>query len=108
MQLRRGRLRASLARSLTLVHLLSLSLQAVAKASGHEQRRVKEELKRQGDLGLVAMSLRQSQRMLLATRPLTVRGVMMAMKAVARAEGKDSTKVSNSPPLPIGPPTARL
>jgi len=70
----------------------SVLLQAVALASGAEQKRIKEEYKKTGDLGLVAGARTGRQQTLLPVEPLTLRSVFHAMKTVAATSGKDAVK----------------
>lgn len=50
-------------------------LQALAESTGRKEAVIKKEYEAKGDLGVVAVSARTSQRTMFPTKPLTIRGV---------------------------------
>jgi DNA ligase 1 len=70
----------------------SVLIQAMAKTMGVEEKRIKEEYKKTGDLGLVAAGAKGKQTTLAPPKPLTVTGVFATLEACAKLSGKDSVK----------------
>lgn len=68
-------------------------IQAIAKTMGVEDKRIKEEYKKTGDLGMVAAGAKGKQTTLARPKPLTVAAVFAALEACAAVQGKDSVKV---------------
>jgi len=68
-------------------------IQAIAKTMGVEDKRIKEEYKKTGDLGMVAAGAKGKQTTLARPKPLTVAAVFAALEACASVQGKDSVKV---------------
>jgi DNA ligase-1 len=68
-------------------------IQAIAKTMGVDDKRIKEEYKKTGDLATVAASAKGKQTTLARPKPLTVAGVFAALEHCAAVQGKDSVKV---------------
>ena len=68
-------------------------IQAIAKTMGVEDKRIKAEYKKTGDLATVAASAKGKQTTLARPKPLTVAGVFAALESCAAVQGKDSVKV---------------
>ena len=49
--------------------------QALASATGRTESRIKEDLKQEGDLGILAVKARSTQKTLFKQQPLTIKGV---------------------------------
>lgn len=68
-----------------------LAIQAVAKATGHPEKEIVEDLNRTGDLGTTAQSfLRKKAQLSFFQEPLTVRGVYERLDKMAKATGSGS------------------
>ena len=67
----------------------SIMIKAVAETCGRSVAAIKSQLETEGDLGVVALSSRGKQVMLIKPKPLTVRGVLKVLKEIAHATGKD-------------------
>ncbi|GLB36135.1 putative DNA ligase [Lyophyllum shimeji] len=68
----------------------SLLIKAIAESTGRSISVVKADLQREGDLGLVAMMSKSSQKTLFKPKPLTVRYVFQNLKEIALATGHAS------------------
>ncbi|GAX75595.1 hypothetical protein CEUSTIGMA_g3039.t1 [Chlamydomonas eustigma] len=66
---------------------------ALSTATGRSEQRIKDALKQEGDLGIVAVKLKSTQKTFGAGSKLTVRGVFKAFKDIATSSGKNSQKV---------------
>jgi hypothetical protein len=64
--------------------------QALAAATGRKEALIKKEYEESGDLGVVAVNARSTQRTMFAPPPLTISGVFKTFKDIASTAGKDS------------------
>ncbi len=64
--------------------------QALAAATGRKEALIKKEYEESGDLGVVAVNARSTQRTMFAPPPLTISGVFKTFKDIASTGGKDS------------------
>eukprot|EP00195_Chlamydomonas_chlamydogama_P015251 CAMPEP_0202891666 /NCGR_PEP_ID=MMETSP1392-20130828/1671_1 /ASSEMBLY_ACC=CAM_ASM_000868 /TAXON_ID=225041 /ORGANISM="Chlamydomonas chlamydogama, Strain SAG 11-48b" /LENGTH=944 /DNA_ID=CAMNT_0049575491 /DNA_START=248 /DNA_END=3082 /DNA_ORIENTATION=+ len=67
-------------------------IKALAAATGRTEQRIKDSLKEEGDLGIVAVKSRATQKTLVVQQRLTIRGVLKAYKDIATTSGKNSQK----------------
>ena len=67
----------------------SIMIKAVAETCGRSVAAIKAQLETEGDLGVVALSSRGKQMMMIKPKPLSVRGVLKVLKEIAKASGKD-------------------
>ena len=67
-------------------------IKALAQATGKSPQVIKEDYKGQGDLGIVAMSARTSQKMLFKPKPLALRNVFKQFKEISMIEGNKSAE----------------
>ena len=67
----------------------SIMIKAVAETCGRSVAAIKSQVETEGDLGVVALSSRGKQVMLIKPKSLTVRGVLKVLKEIAHASGKD-------------------
>lgn len=67
-----------------------LLVKAIAQSTGREMARIKKELEKQGDLGLVALASRKHQPTMFQAQTLTVPSVFKQLKEIARASGVKS------------------
>ncbi|WFD43080.1 hypothetical protein MPSI1_001732 [Malassezia psittaci] len=67
-----------------------LLVKAIAQSTGREVIRIKKELEKQGDLGLVALASRKHQPTMFQAQKLTVPSVFKQLKEIARATGAKS------------------
>jgi DNA ligase-1 len=65
-------------------------IKALAEATGRKETAIKADYKTEGDLGIVAMESRSTQRTMFTPPPLTVTGVLREFRAIAKTEGKSS------------------
>ncbi|RDB29312.1 DNA ligase 1 [Hypsizygus marmoreus] len=68
----------------------SLLIKAIAESTGRSTAVIKAELQKEGDLGLVAMNSKNSQRTLFKPKPLTVSFVFQNLKDIALTTGNAS------------------
>ncbi|KAF9453835.1 DNA ligase I [Macrolepiota fuliginosa MF-IS2] len=68
----------------------SLLMKAIAESTGRSQAVIKADLKREGDLGLVAMNSKGSQKTLFKPKPLTLPFVFSHLKEIATTAGHSS------------------
>ncbi|KAL1738955.1 ATP-dependent DNA ligase, partial [Schizophyllum fasciatum] len=68
----------------------SLLIKAISESTGRNQAVIKADLKREGDLGLVAMNSKNSQRTLFKPKPLTLPFVFSRLKEIALSVGHSS------------------
>ncbi|KAG8966716.1 hypothetical protein FRC03_011464 [Tulasnella sp. 419] len=68
----------------------SLLVKAIAESTGRKPKEVQADLKKEGDLGLVAMNSKNSQRLLFKPKPLTLPFVFSKLEEIAKTEGHSS------------------
>ncbi|KAI0076086.1 DNA ligase I [Panus rudis PR-1116 ss-1] len=68
----------------------SLLVKAISESTGRSTATVKADLKKEGDLGLVAMNSKNSQKTLFKPKPLTVPFVFNNLKEIALSTGHSS------------------
>ncbi|KAF8974049.1 DNA ligase I [Flammula alnicola] len=68
----------------------SLLIKAIGESTGRSLSLIKADLKKEGDLGLVAMNSKNSQRTLFKPKPLTVPFVFSNLRDIALASGQSS------------------
>ncbi|KAJ3564382.1 hypothetical protein NP233_g8325 [Leucocoprinus birnbaumii] len=68
----------------------SLLIKAIAESTGRSLAVIKADLKREGDLGLVAMNSKSSQKTLFKPKPLTLPFVFSHLKEIATTAGHSS------------------
>ncbi|EPT04364.1 hypothetical protein FOMPIDRAFT_1034966 [Fomitopsis schrenkii] len=68
----------------------SLLIKAIGESTGRSLSVIKTELKKEGDLGLVAMNSKNSQKTLFKPKPLTVPFVFNNLKEIAMSSGHSS------------------
>ncbi|KAF5374736.1 hypothetical protein D9758_000299 [Tetrapyrgos nigripes] len=68
----------------------SLLIKAIAESTGRSLATIKSDLKKEGDLGLVAMNSKNSQKTLFKPKPLTVPFVFSNLKDIALSTGHSS------------------
>jgi len=68
----------------------SLLIKAIGESTGRSIAVVKADLKREGDLGLVAMNSKNSQKTLFKPKPLTVSFVFSKLREIALTSGHSS------------------
>ncbi|KAK7694689.1 hypothetical protein QCA50_001877 [Cerrena zonata] len=68
----------------------SLLIKAIGESTGRSLATVKADLKKEGDLGLVAMNSKNSQKTLFKPKPLTVPYVFTNLKEIALSAGHSS------------------
>ncbi|KAI1797917.1 ATP-dependent DNA ligase [Ganoderma leucocontextum] len=68
----------------------SLLLKAISESTGRSLAIVKADLKKEGDLGLVAMNSKNSQKTLFKPKPLTLPNVFKDLKEIAMSTGHSS------------------
>ncbi|TFK30426.1 DNA ligase I [Coprinopsis marcescibilis] len=68
----------------------SLLIKAIAESTGRSLAVIKADLKKEGDLGLVAMNSKNSQKTLFKPKPLTVPFVFAQLKEIALTSGNAS------------------
>ncbi|KAL0581628.1 ATP-dependent DNA ligase Cdc17 [Marasmius crinis-equi] len=68
----------------------SLLIKAIAESTGRSLATVKADLKKEGDLGLVAMNSKNSQKTLYKPKPLNVPFVFSKLKEIALSTGHSS------------------
>ncbi|KAH8100697.1 DNA ligase I [Cristinia sonorae] len=68
----------------------SLLVKAIGESTGRNLNTIKSELKKEGDLGLVAMNSKNSQKTLFKPKPLTVPFVFTNLKEIAMSTGHSS------------------
>ncbi|KAL4069635.1 ATP-dependent DNA ligase [Scleroderma yunnanense] len=68
----------------------SLLIKAIGESTGRSLATVKAELKKEGDLGLVAMNSKNSQKTLFKPKPLTVPFVFTNLREIALSTGHSS------------------
>lgn len=54
----------------------------LAQATGSSEAQIKEKYKQEGDLGIVAMTSRSTQRVMFQPAPLTLRGVFEEFRKI--------------------------
>ncbi|TBU38931.1 ATP-dependent DNA ligase [Dichomitus squalens] len=68
----------------------SLLVKAISESTGRSLATVKADLKKEGDLGLVAMNSKNSQKTLFKPKPLTLPTVFKNLKEIAMSSGHSS------------------
>ncbi|CCO35623.1 DNA ligase 1 [Rhizoctonia solani AG-1 IB] len=68
----------------------SLLVKAIGESTGRKIDAIKEELKKEGDLGLVAMNSRAMQKTLWKPKPLTLPAVFKSLLEIAQSTGHSS------------------
>ncbi|CAE6458214.1 unnamed protein product [Rhizoctonia solani] len=68
----------------------SLLIKAIGESTGRKMDAVKDELKKEGDLGLVAMNSRAMQKTLWKPKPLTLPFVFKSLLEIAQSTGHSS------------------
>ncbi|KAJ3750439.1 hypothetical protein DFH05DRAFT_78706 [Lentinula detonsa] len=68
----------------------SLLIKAISESTGRSLAMVKADLKKEGDLGLVAMNSKNSQKTLFKPKPLTVAFVFSSLRDIASSSGHSS------------------
>ncbi|THH34171.1 hypothetical protein EUX98_g110 [Antrodiella citrinella] len=68
----------------------SLLVKAIGESTGRNLNTIKSELKKEGDLGLVAMNSKNSQKTLFKPKPLTVPFVFANLREIAMSTGHSS------------------
>ncbi|KAJ7225530.1 hypothetical protein GGX14DRAFT_639426 [Mycena pura] len=68
----------------------SLLIKAIGESTGRSIAIIKAELKREGDLGLVAMNSKNSQKTLFKPKPLTLPSVFANLQEIAQLSGHSS------------------
>ncbi|KAI0724588.1 ATP-dependent DNA ligase [Cerioporus squamosus] len=68
----------------------SLLIKAISESTGRSMATVKADLKKEGDLGLVAMNSKNSQKTLFKPKPLTLPVVFKNLKEIALSSGHSS------------------
>ncbi|KAJ7597022.1 ATP-dependent DNA ligase [Mycena floridula] len=68
----------------------SLLIKAIGESTGRSTATIKADLKKEGDLGLVAMNSKNSQKTLFKPKPLTVSFVFSNLKEIALTSGNSS------------------
>ncbi|KAI0361577.1 ATP-dependent DNA ligase [Trametes cingulata] len=68
----------------------SLLIKAISESTGRSMSVVKADLKKEGDLGLVAMNSKNSQKTLFKPKPLTLPTVFKSLKEIALSSGHSS------------------
>ncbi|KAG9005594.1 hypothetical protein FRB90_010281 [Tulasnella sp. 427] len=68
----------------------SLLVKAIAESTGRKPKEVQTDLKKEGDLGLVAMNSKNSQRLLFKPKPLTLPFVFSKLEEIAKTAGHAS------------------
>ncbi|KIM66216.1 hypothetical protein SCLCIDRAFT_1211444 [Scleroderma citrinum Foug A] len=68
----------------------SLLIKAISESTGRSISTLKAELKKEGDLGLVAMNSKNSQKTLFKPKPLTVPFVFTNLREIAQSTGHSS------------------
>ncbi|KAI0756952.1 ATP-dependent DNA ligase [Daedaleopsis nitida] len=68
----------------------SLLIKAISESTGRSMAVVKADLKKEGDLGLVAMNSKNSQKTLFKPKPLTLPTVFKNLKEIAMSSGHSS------------------
>ncbi|KAF8641246.1 hypothetical protein AX17_000880 [Amanita inopinata Kibby_2008] len=68
----------------------SLLIKAIAESTGRSLSVIKADLKREGDLGMVAVNSKNSQRTIFKPKPLTVPFVFSKLKEIALTAGHSS------------------
>ena len=67
-------------------------IKALSECTGRTEKKIKDDLKREGDLGVVALSSRSTQSTLVQPKPLLVRQVFQDFKAIAMTSGQSSVE----------------
>lgn len=69
-------------------------MKVISQSTGRSLQQVKEDAKETGDLGIVAEKSKSNQRMMFTPAPLTVDGVFVKLREIARMSGHsvNSTK----------------
>ncbi|KLT45696.1 putative DNA ligase [Cutaneotrichosporon oleaginosum] len=65
-------------------------MKAIAESTGRNVKQIKEDLKKEGDLGKVAMASRNNQKTLFKPKPLTVTTVFQRLTNIAKTSGNQS------------------
>ncbi|KAJ4486101.1 hypothetical protein J3R30DRAFT_3819792 [Lentinula aciculospora] len=68
----------------------SLLIKAISESTGRSLAMIKTDLKKEGDLGLVAMNSKNSQKTLFKPKPLTVAFVFSNLRDIASSSGHSS------------------
>jgi len=70
----------------------SLIIKAISEMSGRTEAHIKKDAEALADLGQLAVTSRQTQRMLFQPEPLAVRKVLESFRAIAKISGNDAQK----------------
>jgi len=68
----------------------STLIKALAESTGRKDTLIKKQYEQEGDLGVVAVQSRSSQRTIFQTKPLSIRGVFQVFRDIAAASGQNS------------------
>ncbi|KIY71586.1 ATP-dependent DNA ligase [Cylindrobasidium torrendii FP15055 ss-10] len=68
----------------------SILIKAIGESTGRSLQTIKSELKKEGDLGLVAMNSKNAQKTLFKPKPLTIPSVFANLKEIALTSGNSS------------------
>ena len=71
---------------------MPIDFSALAEATGRSESKVKLDLDRRGDLGVVAAEARAAQKVMFKPRPLTVASVYGTFREIAAASGSGSNE----------------
>ena len=71
-------------------------IKALAEATGRKEAAIRADYKNEGDLGVVAMMSRSTQKTMFAPPKLTVSGVLKEFRAIAKTEGKSSVDLKKA------------
>ncbi|KAF9651861.1 ATP-dependent DNA ligase [Thelephora ganbajun] len=74
----------------------SLLIKAITDSTGRSGAQVKADLKKEGDLGLVAMNSKNSQKVLFKPKPLTLDFVFKNLKEIALSSGQSAQRKKTS------------
>jgi DNA ligase-1 len=64
-------------------------IKALAEASAKNVKYIREQLKKEGDLGAIAKTVKNTQRTMFKPKSLTVRSVFNEFKFIATSSGKN-------------------
>lgn len=70
-------------------------MKVISQSTGRSMKQVKDDAKNTGDLGIVAEQSKSKQNTLIAPKPLTVDGVFVKLKEIARMSGHSVNLLEN-------------